>query len=199
VTLNAAPGDLLFLWGTTWVGKAIEWWTGGPSHSAILIDPSTVTDQGGGLGGPYLAESTITGPIFGKHIDGVQVSSLPIVLAGYDGSIALCRLAPRVRTMLRFDRMWELLYAKVNRDRYEKLELLEYVARAIPLVNDIPQWDQQHREVCSELVTQLLAAGGLPDLDPFCTTPQRLIQMQIYGSLEWLKGPARRVKGFNSR
>lgn len=194
--ITAQPGDLIFFFGTGILSNIIKLFSHGPTHSAMIIDPSSVTDDGAGEGGPYIAESSIE-----RHIDGVQINSLPIRIRSYDrgGSIALARLDPRIRTVLDFPAMWKLLYTIVNRDRYDKLELLEYVARHVPFIEYVPQWDNPNREVCSELLAMLFAAGGLPGLEPFDSTPGTLMWMKIYSSpLEWLYGRPRNVKKFNT-
>jgi hypothetical protein len=195
MTLIYQPGDLIFFYGTGFLSSAIRLFAGGgPSHCAMLIDPSTVSDGGAGLRGPYIAESTIR-----QGQDGVQINSLPLRIASYDkgGSIAICRRDQRIP--LDFAKMWELLYLRVGRDHYEKIALAEYVARWVPLLHYVPAYNNPHREDCSDLVTMLLAAGRLPGLNPFLTTPKTLFEMKMFAGIEWLAGKPRDVDKFNSR
>jgi hypothetical protein len=201
IPTDARPGDLVFFWGTGFLSWAISHFTGGfkgraPSHVGMIIDPKYVSDDGAGKGGPYMAESTILG-----GIDGVQVNSLPLRATGYSGSIALCRLRPTLRSFLNFGRMTDLLYAKANHDTYNKLELGEYLLREVPLIQYLPDLYRSDKgmEVCSELVTILLAAGGLPGLNPATTAPQGLLEMAIFdGEPEWIVGPAMPLTRYNS-
>jgi hypothetical protein len=91
--------------------------------------------------------------------------------------------------------------ARVNRDRYNVLELGAYVARMIPVVQDLPFWykPNSHEEVCSELIAELLAAGGLPGLRPYETPPQEIADLKIYSGCLQVAGKPASIKKFNSQ
>lgn len=194
VSIFGQPGDIVFFWGTGLLSWSIEFLTKGPSHCGILIDPRLVTDDGAGQGGPYLAESTRND---GK--DGVRVSSLPNRIAEYDkgGAIAIARLDTKTSSALDYEKMWNLLYARVDRDRYNAIELAEYLARRIPFVEYIPAWNDPGREYCSQLVGMMLATS-LPGIHPFLSRPRDFFEMRLYSSLEWLHGTPRKVNKFNT-
>lgn len=42
------PGDLLFVWGDSFIEKGIEWVTHGPSHCAMFIDENTLIEAQAG-------------------------------------------------------------------------------------------------------------------------------------------------------
>lgn len=192
--ITAQPGDLVFFWGTGILSWSISFLTRGPSHCGLLIDPNLVTDDGAGKGGPYLCESTRND---GK--DGVRVSSLPNRIAEYDrgGSICIAHLDAKTRSMLDYEKMWNLLYARVDRDRYAVLELAEYLAHRLPFVQYIPAWNDPGRVYCSQLVGMMLATS-LPGVHPFLSRPRDFFEMKIFSDIQWLYGKPRDVKKFNT-
>ena len=192
--ISPTPGDIAFFWGRGFLPWAIETFTHrGPSHCSMFIDPALVVDDGAGLGGPYTVESTIIG-----CEDGVQITSFPIRSANYDGSIAVAHLRQATREKMDFPRMWDMVRAKVNRDNYNKLELGQYLARKLPILEWLPQDPNPGAEVCSELVMMLLALS-FPGLDPFRTNPQRVLEMNIFASVEWIHGTPQTLRKFNTR
>jgi hypothetical protein len=48
VGLDIRPGDVLFVWGTSFIDRGIELVTHGPSHCAIFKEPSIVIEAQGG-------------------------------------------------------------------------------------------------------------------------------------------------------
>lgn len=46
--MDIKPGDVLFVWGNSFIEDAIEWVTHGPSHCALFIDSETVVEAQAG-------------------------------------------------------------------------------------------------------------------------------------------------------
>lgn len=186
------PGDIIAFEGRGFLSNAIGFFTGSSlTHVAMVFktDGRQVT----------ITESTI---LHGKS--GPQFNDLTTRLATYDrgGRAWVLRLRPIVRKYLDFDAMWRLAAAKTGKDHYNVPELFEYVARLVPVVQDVPILYQRDSdaEVCSEWLTELLKAGGLlPGVDPFTTSPQKLAELAIYQDCVQVLGTPRLIKNFNSR
>lgn len=185
------PGDIIGFEGTGFLSDAIGFFTGSVlSHVAMVFhqeDKQTV-----------ITESTIEG-----NKDGPQYNDLASRLATYDanGRAWALHLDPKIRALLNFDAMWALAAKKTGVDKYNKLELLQYVLRDLPITHYIPAMYKAdpNREVCSEWATELLSAGGLPNLDPPTTSPQVLAEMRIYSGYSQIMGKPRNIKNFNTR
>ena len=191
-------GDIIGFGGSGFVSDAIEWLTRSRlSHVATVIDPRLDVD-----GQPqtelHIVESTI---LNGRN--GVQINPLAARLAmcGPRERVWALRLSDAIRGFLDWDRLWAFAMVRVNRDRYNVLELGAYIARMIPVVQDLPIWykPNSHEEVCSELVAQLLAAGGLPALRPYETPPQGIAELKIYADCRQLQGKPAAIRKFNSQ
>jgi hypothetical protein len=163
----------------------------------MVLDPRLRVD-GRPQAEPQIVESTI---LNGRN--GVQINPLAARLAmcGAGERVWVLRLSDAIRGFLDWDRLWAFAMARVNRDRYNVLELGAYVARMIPLMQDLPLWykPNSHEEVCSELVAELLAAGGLPGLRPYETPPQGIAELKIYADCRQLMGKPAVMRKFNSQ
>lgn len=165
------------------------------SHSAMVFDldaPVNGRDQAE----LHILESTIL-----RGANGPQLNPLSARLADYTGGHAIaCHLSERIRGFLDFGAMWRFAAGKLGRDRYNVAELLAYLARHIPIVQEIPALYQSDddSEVCSEFVAQLLQAGGLPGLHPAVMAPEQLAQLRIYSGYSQLVGEPRLMPHFNS-
>jgi len=191
-------GDIIAFGGKGFLSDAIEWLTGSKlSHVAMVLDPRLRVD-GRPQAEPQIVESTI---LNGRN--GVQINPLAARLAmcGAGERVWVLRLSDAIRGFLDWDRLWAFAMARVNRDRYNVLELGAYVARMIPLMQDLPLWykPNSHEEVCSELVAELLAAGGLPGLRPYETPPQGIAELKIYADCRQLMGKPAAIRKFNSQ
>ncbi|MBZ5726604.1 MAG: hypothetical protein LAP87_16590 [Acidobacteriia bacterium] len=187
-------GDILFFDGSDasdlvhiigdFTSNAIKLLTRGPTHSAMVYSDSSL-----------LIESTI---LNGKS--GPQWNPLEERIARYQGRVWWCPLSDRVRAMLDFAAMWNMAQAKVGHDHYNVGELLAYVGRRVPVLSYLPQLykPDSDSEVCSELLAELLAAGGLPGLQPVQTPPQRLAEMRLYAGCTQLAGPPAAIRNFNT-
>jgi hypothetical protein len=191
-------GDIIAFGGTGFVSDAIEWLTRSRlSHVAMVVDPRLLVD-----GRPQtelqIVESTI---LNGQN--GVQINPLRARLATCDAGerVWVLRLSDAIRGFLNWDRLWAFAMVRVNRDRYNVLELGAYIARMIPVVQDLPVWykPNSREEVCSELVAELLAAGGLPALRPYETSPQGIAELKIYADCRQLIGKPAAIRKFNSQ
>ncbi|MBV8730553.1 MAG: hypothetical protein JO336_12175 [Acidobacteriia bacterium] len=171
------------------------------THAAMVLDPK-LPIQGKSQARVNLIESTILTDAAGQQVDGPQINDAEWRITTYDkgGRIWVCLLDDRVRALLDFAKMWALAFGKIGKDRYNKIELLEYVVRDIPLVNDLPVlYDaDSHREVCSEFCCDVLQAGGLPGLLPFQMPPQKLAELKIYSECVQIVGRELTISGFNT-
>ncbi len=186
-------GDIFFFDGSDasdvvhiigdFTSNAIRLLTRGPTHSAMVYDAET------------LIESTI---LHGKN--GPQLNPVEGRVAEYAGRVWWCPLAERTRGMLDFDAMWTLARKKLDHDHYNVGELLAYVGRKVPVLGWLPQLyrPDSDSEVCSELLAELLAAGGVPGLQPAQTPPQRLAEMRLYAGCTQLAGPPAAIRNFNT-
>jgi hypothetical protein len=191
-------GDIIAFGGTGFVSDAIEWLTRSKlSHVAMVVDPRLNVD-----GRPQtqlqIVESTILNGRNGAQINPLEAR---LAMCGPGERVwALC-LSDAIRGFLNWDRLWAFAMVRVNRDRYNVLELGAYIARMIPAVQDLPVWYQPNsrEEVCSELVAELLAAGGLPGLRPYQTPPQGIAELKLYGDCRQLMGKPAAIRKFNSQ
>ena len=190
-------GDIIAFGGKGFLSDAIERLSGSKlSHVAMVLDERLTVD-GKAQTCLNIVESTI---LNGQN--GVQINPLAARLAmcGEGERVWVLRISDAVRGFLDWDRLWAFAMARVNRDRYNVLELGAYVARMIPIVQDLPLWykPNSHEEVCSELVAELLAAGGLPGLRPYETSPQGIAELKIYAGCTQLIGKPAVIREFNS-
>lgn len=188
-------GDMIAYGGTGFLSRAIEVVTGSVlSHMAMVVAPELTT-----AGNPdreiFITESTIT-----PGQNGPQINPLRESVAVYPGKVWWLPLSDRIRSFLNFDDMWALMLKKIGPDRYNVLELGKYLARYVPGVNMIP-WlyrvDPGY-EVCEEYLCMLLAAGGLPGLNPAVMPPQKGAELKIYREAVQLVGVPTRIRSFNS-
>jgi hypothetical protein len=191
-------GDILVFASDCFLGDAIELWTDSVlSHSAMVIDPALPVD-----GQPqrelHIIESTI---INGRN--GPQINPLEQRLHDYQlenkGRVWGLRLSRRIRAYLDWTVLWDFAASKLH-DHYNIWELGEYILRKLPLVSYIPQLYRPapDAEVCSELVAELLRAGGLPGLKPPQMPPQALAELRIYEDAQQLLGEPITIPRFNS-
>ena len=196
---NIRGGDIIAFGGTGFLSGAIDFLTGSKiSHLAMVIDPGLSVD-GKPQAGLNVVESTI---LNGRN--GVQINSLAARLADYQtpGCRAWAlRLSDPVRAFLAWDKLWAFGMERVGRDRYNVLELGAYVMRDLPAIGKLPFWymPNSHEEVCSELVTELLAAAGLPGLKPYQSPPQVVAELKIYAGCAQLLGKPATIRNFNSK
>ena len=141
----------------------------------------------------YIIESTIR-----NGVNGVQLNPLAQRL-GEAKRVAGLLLSARVRAFLDFNAMWHLGAAKLG-DRYDVAEIGAYLARHIPILEEIPALYQPTAgaEVCSELVAMLLRAGGLPGLRPATMPPQAIAELRIYEEQIPLAGDPIVIPNFNT-
>ena len=189
------PGDLLVFDGgdhsdvahlvTDFLSNAIQVVShSNLTHSAMVYQVPT-----------QLIESTI---LNGKS--GPQLHDIAERIQSYPGRVWLLSLNPTFRKCLQFDAMWKLADQKLQGDKYNIGELLKYVGRKIPIVSYIPALykSDAHAEVCSELVAQLLQAGGMAGLRPATMTPQSLAELRIYDTCTQLCGAPASIRNFNT-
>ena len=191
-------GDVIAFGGTGLVSGAIEWLTGSKlSHVAMVLDPLLNVD-----GQPQTELQIVECTILNGR-NGVQINALTARLAmcGPGDRGWVLRISDAIRRYLDWDRLWAFAMARVNRDRYNVLELGAYVARLIPVVQDLPLWyrPNSHEEVCSELVAERLAAGGLAGLSPYETRPQSIAELKIYAGCTQIIGKPAVIKNFNTK
>lgn len=145
----------------------------------------------------HLLESTIR-----DGISGPQLTPLADRLAEYTshGRVWALLLSDRARAFLDFGSMWNFAATKLSHDRYNVAELLLYLARHVPIVQEIPRLYQSDddSEVCSELVAMLLRAGGLPGLRPATMPPQAIAELRIYRECVQLCGQPKGIRNFNT-
>jgi len=187
-------GDVLVFSSGGFLSGSIEVWTRSIlSHSAMVLDYGLPVD-GAPQSEMHLIESTI---LNGRS--GPQINPVAARLAGYDGRVWLLRLAERFRTFIDWTSLWDFAATRLH-DHYAVIELAEYVLRKLPLVSYVPQLYRPipHEEVCSELVAELLRAGGLPGLHPPLMPPQAIAELRIYESCSQLLGEPLEIEGFNT-
>lgn len=197
--MNIRGGDIIAFGGTGFLSGAIDFFTGSKiSHLAMVINPALQVD-GKPQSGLNVVESTI---LNGRN--GVQINPLTARLADYlapGGRAWVLRLSERVRAFLDWDNVWAFAMERVGRDRYNVLELGAYVMRDLPAIGQLPFWymPNSHEEVCSELVTELLAAGGIPGLKPYQSPPQVVAELKIFAGSEQLLGKPATIRNFNTK
>ena len=184
------PGDIIAFEGTGFLSNAISFFTGSNLTHCAMVFAQTKEYT-------VITESTIHG-----EKDGPQFNDLATRLRTYDanGRAWAMRLDPKVRTYLDFDAMWALAAKKIGKDKYNKIELLNFVLRDMPIAHYIPAFYKAdpNKEVCSEYLAELLAEGGFPDLDPPTMTPQGIAQMKMYSDSIQIMGTPREIKKFNT-
>ena len=169
-----------------------SYWT----HS-MMVWPPDVPIAGAPQEELHVIESTI---LRGKN--GPQINALAARVHDYepDGAIVALHLSERIRAFLDWGAMWAEAARRLDHDRYNVGELLAYLLRHFPGIQEIPALyrSDEDSEVCSELMAILLRAGGLPGFRPACMPPQALLELGIYSGYTFLLGE-RPMKGFNSR
>lgn len=182
-------GELVFFWGAHDIlSDGIRTITGGlkehaPSHSGMVYDVNLLLPDGSKQTEWYLLESTI---LNGKN--GVQLNKLADRVNGYDGAVAITYLSERIRSFLNWPAIWGCAQQKLGVVHYNIAEIAAYLANLVlpqPLAIDK---SDPNAVVCSELLAELLQAGGFPGLDPFRTPPERLFQMRMYREIAVLSG-----------
>ena len=191
------PGDLIVFRGSGFLSAAIELFSDGLSHVAMVLDPRLPVN-GKRQREIYLIESTVL-----NGASGPQVNALAERIASYDagGCVWHLALGDRVRAFLDWDAVRTYAVKKLAaHDTYNKLELGQYVLRRLPLIQYDPDLyaGNPRQEVCSELAAELYKAGGLPGLKPPETMPSTLAEMAMWGGIQQLKGPARMIARFNT-
>jgi hypothetical protein len=163
------------------------------SHAAMLW-PMDVPVNGKAQTELYIIESTIRD---GRN--GVQLNPLAQRVAEHGRTWAL-RLSARIRAYIDWGTVWATATGKLDRDKYNVGEILMYLLRHVPVVQEIPQLYQSTpgAEVCSELVAELLRAGGIPGLRPATISPQILSELRIYAECIQLAGEPAAIARFNS-
>jgi hypothetical protein len=190
---NSDTSDLVHL-ASNFLSNAIDCVSGARlSHSAMVFD-FDIPINGKSQQEIHIVENTILG-----SVDGVQLNPLSGRLAGYRYAIA-CHLSERIREYLDFGGMWAMVAGDLSRERYNIPELFAYLARHIPIIQEIPQLYQSDEgaSVCSEYLVKLLRWGGLPGLNPAVMTPRHIAEMRMYSGYTQLAGEARVIPRFNS-
>ena len=165
------------------------------SHSAMVFDLEAPI-HGEPQREVHIIESTIL-----RGRNGVQLNPLAQRLDDYhDGRAIVLHLTERMRTFLDFGAMWALAAKKLDHDEYAVEQLLAWLARYLPIVNDVPQLYEGDgtSEQCAQLVATLLAAGGVPGLRPATFCPQKLAELRMYADASWLIGEPILIRNFNS-
>jgi len=179
----------------TWLNVAIDVISRSYLTHAAIIYPQRLTIEGQPQKCLHIIEDTIW-----NGVDGVQINPLAARLEGNTG-VAVLRLSRATRLSLDWHRLWARAIARVGRDKYNIGELFAYVARDLPLVKDIPQLYQPTpgAEVCSEFVCDAFADGGMQELHPAVTPPQKLAQLGIYdGAPLVVYGKLSPIRGYNA-
>lgn len=166
------------------------------THCGMVI-PQSLNVDGKPQTERHIIESTIL-----NGVNGVQINPLAqrIATCG-DPRIWNLQLSHAVYEFLDWDAVWSFAMGRAGRDKYNVLELGAYVMRDVPFVQDLPIWykPNSHEEVCSELVAELLAAGGLPGLRPYETSPQAIAELRIYADCLQVAGKPATIRRFNSQ
>jgi hypothetical protein len=173
-----------------------------PSHIATILD-RTIPVNGKPQAEPFIIEST-TDLVneSGAKVSGPQVNALKWRIAHYDvgARVYILELRPELRAMLNWPGVWSTMLAKLGKDGYNKVELVEYVLRRIPVLDDLP-WlfkPRPDKEVCSEYRAEGMRGGGWPGLVPALTTPAVFVSMAAWRSCTQVCGPPMAVKGYNT-
>lgn len=166
------------------------------THSAMVFD-FDIPINGKPQTELNILESTI---LRGKN--GCQLNPLSQRLVDYkDGAAVALHLKDELRDFPGFlGRMWREAANRLDHDRYNVPELLMYLARHIPIVQEIPGLykSDDDSEVCGELLAILLRAGGLPGLRPAIMPPEAIAELAIYSGYTWLVGTPGVIPHFNS-
>ena len=181
-------GDAVFFWGGGFLGDGIRIFSGGlkmdaPSHVARIYDIDMPLPDGSKQVEWHVIEATIL-----NGVNGVQLNTLASRVNGYEGACGVAHLSAKVREFLDWPRMLSYAQTEIGKQRYNDVELAEYLADAV-----LPGFLQIDRTnpravVCSELAANLLRAGGWPALDPPRTSPLALFSWRMYDGFTVLGG-----------
>jgi len=191
------PGDIIGFSGTGFLSDAIKMVSRSILTHVVMVIPSDVLIDGRAQEELYVIQSTIE-----DGHSGPQLTPLRIVLALYakGGRAYHFSLSNDIRAFLKWPILWDLATRKLHGDSYNKLELGQYVLRDLPFITYLPAIREanSHEEVCSELLAELLRAGGLPCLDPPLVNPGILASYRIYGCMTQLFGAPASIPSFNT-
>lgn len=191
------PGDVVAFAGAGLISRIIEVESAGPSHVAMIIPQDMEVD-----GKPQAGLSIIESTSRNQGRSGPQINTLDEEWGTYPAGsrMWLLSLSPRWRSFLGWEIVWDVAAKKLIGENYNYLELGDYVLRKLPFVSYIPQIykGNAHEEVCSELLANLLQAGGLPGLHPPMVSPEILCSLRIYNQITQLMGSPATIKGFNT-
>ena len=205
INVTLRPGDIVIGDGgnvedlvgiaTHFLSNAIEGVTNSRgSHCAMVFD-FDIPINGAPQNELHILESTIR-----NGVNGVQLNPLSQRLTeGYRNAWALL-LSDRIRAFLDFGAMWTFAAERLGKDKYDIPGLLEYIARHIPIIQEIPALYQPipGTEYCSDFLAMLLRAGGLPGLRPATMSPQSIAELHIYSSCVQLVGDPASIRNFNT-
>jgi hypothetical protein len=179
---------------TNVLSNGIEVYSRSKSSHTAMVWPLDVPINGQQQNELYVIESTIR-----NGINGVQLNPLAQRVAEHERSWGL-RLSPFWNANLDYGNMWQVAAAKLNKDRYNVLEIAEYLLRYVPIIGEIPAFSQSTpgMEVCSELMAILLRAGRIPGLHPALMSPQAIAELAIYENCIQLNGTPAMIARFNT-
>lgn len=187
-SLGLHPGDVIAFWGGDLISRAIELWDAGPSHVGIVR-------QGGLIGVPATIIESNINP--GKY--GIQTNPLRDVVAHYNGSVAQLALSLDSQKKINWQRFYAYCGAADGHIEYDLEGILEYFIRDIPILGSrVAQGAHKNKMVCSAWVVSLLTASGLlTGINWAKTTPQDLVEMNIYSHAVPLMGKPK-LRRFNT-
>lgn len=193
------PGDVIAFGGKTHFSEVIKWATGsGVTHVGVILQSKLLIydEIQSGYFNQIIESANING------FRGVSISRMSDRMNHYHGETWWLPLSEDVRKKLNFQEFYSFL---LHQDR-KKYDLPQAIKSAVDSTDDIPLLrNASHAEedfakfFCSELVAAGLEAGGvLPKLNASEITPIELCRMKIFrGDYYQLKGPNRKIKGFN--
>ena len=202
---SARGGDLIFFGGadasdavhliTEVVSNGIAVLTrSNLTHVAMVLEPS-LSIGGRSQTSLNLIESTILAGVSGPQINPAEGR-----IESYNGLVFLARLRERTRFILDWDAVWDYLLGRIGLDHYSLKTILDYLARAVPVVGRLPLFcsPEAKAEVCSEYLAAGFRAGGFPGIHPHVDCPQSLAEWAIYEHLDQLRGHPAAIRNFNT-
>lgn len=191
------PGDVVVFWGDPLdpLTIAIEAFTDGPSHSAIVRTPLTPMSD--------VVISQSTRPILLRKgvPNGVQHEPLGATITNYGdrAQAAALILSDEMRARLDLGALESFLAATDGKVTYDVADLFEFLLREVPIVG-AREWQAENSKalVCSGLVTAALIKSGVlgAGINWSEWSPQNLVEAGIYTTALWLLGSPK-LKRFN--
>jgi hypothetical protein len=185
------PGDSIFFRGNAVISHAIKLFAPGPSHCAVVRQAAR---EGKDV---KIIQSTIEG-----NLNGVQTSNLGETLANYGaGSTAIWTpLSDDARGKIDWFQFYEFCGASQDHVSYDKVGLVEFVLREIPIIGPVVSQDEkQNTMFCSAWSTALYTKSGLlRGINWTKVSPQDLFEMKLYDRLVYILGNPTETNNFNT-